>query len=211
MVPGNQGPRHDRKDQQNRRAANLFATCLVRAKVHEHLDHLVLTSGIVMGVDDGRELSTGELADLGAALDADEDCWGTNPSGGHIWHLLLSLAHEDRRLTDDQWTEIAHQPIEAIGFELEGLEPAEWVAVAHGTGAKGNEHIHIAAALVRLDGSRVNIWQDRKTMSRVFFECEHTYDLTVVKDRRGKEMSGPSGVTAAADRGRDGKVAKDPS
>ena len=179
--------------------------------VHAHLDGRVLTSGIVMGVDDGRALSTGELADLGAALDADEDCWGTSPSGGHIWHLSLSLAHQDRQLTDDQWSEIAHRAGEAIGFEREGIEPAAWVAVAHGTGAKGNEHIHIAASLVRLDGSRVNIWQDRKTLSRVCNECEHTYDLTVVKARQGKQMSGSSGVTAVADTGRDDEDAKDPS
>jgi hypothetical protein len=180
-------------------------------KVHEHLDHRVLTSGIVMGVDEGRELSTGELADLGAALDADEDCWGTSPSGGHIWHLSLSLCQQDRQLTDDQWSEIVHHAVEAIGFEREGLEPAAWVAVGHGTGAKGNQHIHIAASLVRLDGSRVNIWQDRNTLSRVCNEFEHTYDLTVVKGRQGKEISGSSGVTAVADKGRDGEDAKDPS
>ncbi len=179
--------------------------------VHAHLDHRVLTSGIVMGVDEGRALSTGELADLGAALDADEDCWGTSPSGGHIWHLSLSLALQDRQLTDDQWSEIAHHAVEAIGFEREGLEPAAWVAVAHGTGAKGNEHIHIAASLVRLDGSRVNIWQDRKTLSRVCNECEHTYGLTVVKGRQGKGMSGSSGVTAVADARRDDEDAKDRS
>jgi hypothetical protein len=180
-------------------------------KVHEHLDRRVLTSGIVMGVDEGRELSTGELADLAAALDADEDCWETSPSGGHIWHLSLSLALQDHQLTDDQWSEIAHYAVEAIGFEREGLEPAAWVAVAHGTGAKGNQHIHIAASLVRLDGSRVNIWQDRKTLSRVCNECEHTYDLTVVKGRQGKGTSGPNGVMAMADKGRDDEDAKDPS
>jgi hypothetical protein len=180
-------------------------------KVHEHLDRRVLTSGIVMGVDEGRELSTGELADLAAALDADEECWETSPSGGHIWHLSLSLALQDHQLTDDQWSEIAHYAVEAIGFEREGLEPAAWVAVAHGTGAKGNQHIHIAASLVRLDGSRVNIWQDRKTLSRVCNECEHTYDLTVVKGRQGKGTSGPNGVMAMADKGRDDEDAKDPS
>ncbi len=179
--------------------------------VHEHLDPRVLTSGIVMGVEEGRALNTGELADLGASLDADEDCWRTSPAGGHIWHLSLSLAQQDRQLTDDQWAAIAHRAVEAIGFEREGVEPAAWVAVAHGTGAKGNQHIHIAASLVRLDGSRVKIWQDRKTLSRVCNECEHTYDLTVVKGRQGKETSGSSGVTAVADKGPDDEDAKDPS
>jgi hypothetical protein len=180
-------------------------------KVHDHVDQRIVTSGIVMGVEEGRELSTAELTDLGASLDADEDCWRSNPAGGHIWHLSLSLAQQDRQLTDDQWAQIAHQAVEAIGFEREGLEPAAWVAVAHGTGAKGHQHIHVAASLVRLDGSRVNIWQDRKTLSRVCNECEHTYDLTVVKGREGKGTSASSGVTAVAHKGRDDEDGKDPS
>jgi hypothetical protein len=85
------------------------------------------------------------------------------------------------------------------------------VAVAHGTGAKGNQHIHIAASLVRLNGSRVNIWQDRKALSGVCNECKHTYGLTVVKGRQGKETSRSSGLTAVADKGPDDEDAKDPS
>jgi hypothetical protein len=178
---------------------------------HEHIDQRVITSGIVMGVEEGGSLSTAELADLGASIDADEDCWRTSPAGGHIWHLSLSLPQQDRQLTDDQWAVIAREAIDAIGFEREGLEPAAWVAVAHGTGAKGNQHIHIAASLVRLDGSRVNIWQDRKTLSRVCNECEHTYGLTVVKGRQGKGTTGSRGVTAVADKGRYDEDVKDPS
>ena len=119
--------------------------------VHEHVDQRVITSGIVMGVDEGRALSTAELADLAASLDADEDCWRSRPASGHIWHLSLSLAGRDRQLSDDS-----------------GQRSRS------GTGAKGNGHIYIAASLVRLDGSRVNIWQDRKILSRVCNGVEHT-------------------------------------
>ena len=56
----------------------------------------------------------------------------------------------------------------------------------------GNQHIHIAASLVRVDGSRVNIWQSKQTLSRVCAEIEHTYGLTVVEGREGKGMPGLS-------------------
>jgi hypothetical protein len=85
---------------------------------------------------------------------------------------------------------VARKATQAIGFEREGLEPAAWVAVAHGASAQGNQHLHIAASLVRLDGSRVETWQSKRTISRVCAEVEHTYGLTVVEGRGGKGMPG---------------------
>jgi len=79
-----------------------------------------------------------------------------------------------------------------LGFEAEGLQPAAWVAITHGTSAKGNQHIHIAASLVRMDGRQVNIWQDRKTLSQVCAQIEHIYRLSVVEGREGKGMPGLS-------------------
>jgi hypothetical protein len=90
------------------------------------------------------------------------------------------------QLTDEQWAEIAQRAVEAIGFEREGLEPAAWVAIGHGNSAQGNQHIHIAASLVRVDGSRVDIWQSKRTLSKLCAELEHTYGLTVVEGREGK-------------------------
>ena len=73
-----------------------------------------------------------------------------------------------------------------------GVAPAAWVAIGHGTSANGNQHIHIAASLVRIDGSRVDVWQDRKTLSRACAEIEHAYGLTIVEGREGKGMPGLS-------------------
>ena len=93
-------------------------------------------------------------------------------------------------MTDDQWAEIAHGAIKAIGFEREGMQPAAWVAVAHGPSVAGNQHIHIAASLVRGDGSRVDVWQSKKTLSRFCNEIERTYGLTIIEGREGKGMPG---------------------
>src|ERR1035437_5252691 len=138
----------------------------------------------------GRALTSQAIVELGSDLDAANDLSGADPAGGHIWHLSLSLPAGDRTLTDDQWAEVARKATEAIGFEREGLKPAAWVAVAHGASAQGNQHIHIVASLVRLDGSRVETWQSKRTISRVCKQLEHVYGLTIVEGREGKGMPG---------------------
>jgi hypothetical protein len=95
-------------------------------------------------------------------------------------------------LSDDQWAQIAHKAMDALGLEGEGMQPAAWVAVGHGTSANGNQHLHIAASLVRVDGSRVNAWQSKQTLSRVCAEIETDYGLTVIEGRAGKGMPGLS-------------------
>ena len=52
--------------------------------------------------------------------------------------------------------------MESLGFEGKGTQPAAWVAIGHGMSAQGNQHIHIAASLVRIDGSKVDIWQTER-------------------------------------------------
>jgi hypothetical protein len=161
-------------------------------KANEHTDQRVITSGRALGGDvlAGRALSSQAIVELGSDLDAANDLSRADPAGGHIWHLSLSLPAGDRTLTDDQWAEVARKATEAIGFEREGLKPAAWVAVAHGASAQGNQHIHIAASLVRLDGSRVETWQSKRTISRVCKQLEHAYGLTIVEGREGKGMPG---------------------
>jgi hypothetical protein len=159
-------------------------------KANEHRDQRVIASGVALWVEEGRTLSAQEINELGASLDAANDSYGKNPIGGHIWHVSLSLPPGDRPLVDEEWGEIATSLIVALGFEGKTLAPAAWVAVVHGTSAQGNQHVHIAASLVRLDGSRVEVWQDRKTLSRACAEFEHDYGLTIVDGRDGKGMPG---------------------
>jgi hypothetical protein len=161
-------------------------------KANEHTDQRVISSGLVLGGEAmaGSNLSKQQIADLGAGLDEAHEIFGTDPKGGRILHLSLSLPPGDRHLSDDQWGEIANVAMTALGFESDGLQPAAWVAVGHGTSANGNQHVHIAASLVRIDGSRVNTWQSKKVLSRVCVELEASYDLTVVDGRAGRGMPG---------------------
>ncbi len=163
-------------------------------RANEHTDQRIITSGIVLGGQAlaGGDLSVREIADIGAGLDEAHEAFGTDPKGGHICHISLSLPSGDRDLTDDQWAEIAQSAIDALGFEGDGLEPAAWVAIGHGTSAAGNQHVHIAASLVRVDGSRVNTWQSKQTVSRVCAQLERSYGLSVVEGREGKGMPGLS-------------------
>jgi hypothetical protein len=163
-------------------------------KANEHTDQRVITSGLVLGGEAlaGCNLSLSQIADLGAGLDEAHELFGTDPKGGHILHLSLSLPPDDRDLSDDQWGEIANKAMTALGFESDGVEPAAWVAVGHGTSANGNQHVHIAASLVRIDGGRVNTWQSKKVLSGVCAEIETAYDLTVVGGREGRGMPGLS-------------------
>jgi hypothetical protein len=66
------------------------------------------------------------------------------------------------------------------------------VAIGHGVSTNGNQHIHLAASMIRTDGSLVDIWQDRKTLSRVCAEVEGAFELTVV---RGRAEGGMPGLT----------------
>jgi hypothetical protein len=161
-------------------------------KVNEHTDQRVITSGLVLGGEAlaGSNLSHRQIAELGAGLDEAHEIFGADPKGGHILHLSLSLPPEDRHLSDDQWGEVANLAMTALGFESDGVQPAAWVAVGHGTSANGNQHVHIAASLVRIDGGRVNTWQSRRALSRVCAEIEVIYDLTVVEGRAGRGMPG---------------------
>jgi hypothetical protein len=163
-------------------------------KANEHTDQRVITSGLVLCGEAlaGGNLSHRQIADLGAGLDEAHEIFGTDPKGGHICHLSLSLPPDDRHLSDDQWGEIANVAMTALGFESDAVEPAAWVAVGHGTSANGNQHVHIAASLVRIDGSRVNTWQSKKVLSRVCADVETSYDLNVVEGRAGRGMPGLS-------------------
>jgi hypothetical protein len=161
-------------------------------RANEHTDERVVASGLCIGIEEGRSLSAVEIIGLGAAIDSANDRFGVNPPGGHIWHVSLSVPKGDRLIGDDEWVDMAQRVMSTVGFEGEGVQSAAWVAIGHGTSAGGNQHLHVAASLVRMDGRSVSIWQDRKTLSRVCAELEQTYGLTGVGGRQGKGMPGLS-------------------
>jgi hypothetical protein len=166
-------------------------------KENEHQDQRVIAASEGLEVDQGRALSRDEVLDLGHQLDAPQAVFGTEVKDGHIWHLSLTNPAGDRSLSDAEWSKIAHETMDRLGFtEAPGRAGCPWVAVGHGLSTAGNEHIHIAVSLVREDGSKASIWQDRVKLSEACAAFEREYGLTVVD---GRAREGLPGVSRAED------------
>lgn len=74
---------------------------------------------------------------------------------GYVWHCSLSVGVEDGALSLQQWAAIAADVMDRTGIAPEGdAGGCRWIAVHHGTSTEGNDHIHIAAVLVRQDTGR---------------------------------------------------------
>jgi hypothetical protein len=94
-------------------------------QANEHTDQRVITSGLELGGDAlaGGYLSSEQIADIGAGLDAAHEEFGTNPRGGHILHVSLSLPPGDRQLSDDQWAQIADKAMEHWAWRVKEGNP----------------------------------------------------------------------------------------
>ena len=69
---------------------------------------------------------------------------------GYVWHCSARLAGSDRTLDDVQWAEIARELLHGAGIaERDDPGGPRWVAIRH-----ADDHIHIAAVLVRQDTGR---------------------------------------------------------
>ena len=102
-----------------------------------------------------------------------------------VWHCSLSVAAEEGPLGDEQWDAIARDFMDEMGFtEAGGKAPARWVAIHHGASTSGNDHIHIAASMVREDGTK---WEGRHrdfvTAQKVARTLERKYGLVEVTGR----------------------------
>ncbi|MGV9668368.1 relaxase/mobilization nuclease domain-containing protein [Nocardia niigatensis] len=114
-----------------------------------------------------------------------------------VWHCVLALMPGEE-LSDEKWEQVAETFMERMGFTgtPDGKRAqARWVAVRHGlsgAGGEGQDHIHIAASLVREDGSKVSTYDygpglakgDWKRADQVCGELEHEFGLQVLATRR---------------------------
>lgn len=69
----------------------------------------------------------------------------------HVWHCSLSLAPGEV-LSDEQWATVTDAFMDRMGFT--GPAPSRWVAIEHGPGRGGKDHVHVVASMVREDGER---------------------------------------------------------
>lgn len=120
----------------------------------------------------------------------------------NVWHCSLSLSPEEGPLSDEKWQAIAADFMKEMGFDdpASPRASARWVAVRHGlsgtpSSATRNDHIHIAASVVREDGTKVSTWNDRPRAQKAANAIEHRHGLQVLQSR--EQELGARGIKPA--------------
>jgi hypothetical protein len=116
---------------------------------------------------------------------------------GYVWHCSVRLAAGDRVLGDQEWAGIARELLDGAGIAAAGdVGGPRWVAVRH-----ADDHIHIAAVLVRQDTLR-RFWphHDYPKLRAAVSRIEQRLDLTVTAaaDRTAARRPGRGEVEKAA-------------
>jgi hypothetical protein len=129
-------------------------------------------------------------------LDAESGEVITKRVAGDVWHCSLSLRAEEGQLSDEKWGAIAQYFADRMGFtETSGKAACRWVAVRHGLSTNGNDHIHLAASLVREDGTKATTHNDYKRAQEVCRDLEREYGLEQLESR--EQGLGERGVKPA--------------
>ena len=127
--------------------------------------------------------------------------WNGEIEANHVWHCSLSLSPEEAALGDEVWGRIASDFMSEMGFsDTDGKAPCRWVAIHHGSAKNGGDHIHIAATIVREDGTKWSPWYDQRRAQKACNVLEHRYGLLVVESRehaRGSRCDSAAAQNAA--------------
>lgn len=186
------------------RMAGLMVYLAGGGRANEHTDqHVIAGHDAVMHAASFGPLTTDSALDLANVMERPSKVFGTEiltPSklydpdtgehvrtemvDGHVWHASLSIKADEGKLSDAQWSKIANDFVEGMGFvDPDGAKSNRWVAVRHGSSKAGNDHIHIAVNLVREDGTKANVWQDYHRSQKLAYELEKKYGLDVLQSR----------------------------
>lgn len=171
--------------------------------VHQN-PHVIGGDGFLQAWHGSEELSRASAHEISAYLDEPRQAFGTSmkaqvtsqdPETGkkvvegykdqHVWHCSLSLRPDEGPLPEDQWERITQQFMDRMGMtEASGKSPCRWVAIHHGASAGGNDHVHIAASMIREDGTR---WEGRyndfKNAQEACRELEKEHGLVQVEGK----------------------------
>ncbi len=152
---------------------------------NEHAEpHLVAGDAPMLAWWDDAELNVDAAKDIAAYLDAPRKGMEVEVPGGHVWHCSLSLRAEEGQLPDARWAEVAGEFVDRMGFTDTGAKAAcRWVAVRHGLSKAGNDHVHLVVSLVRDDGTKAAVWNDRPRAQQVARDLEQEYGLVVTAGR----------------------------
>ena len=156
----------------------------VRTKNVHTEPHLVGGDAAVMAWHGDAELDRNAALAIARELDHPRRLFGVEVAGGSVWHCSLSLRAAEGQLSDEQWGAIAQDFVDGMGFTQEsGKATCRWAAVRHGVSSNGNDHVHIAVSLVREDGTKAGVWNDRPRAQALAGELERKYGLQVLESR----------------------------
>jgi hypothetical protein len=162
-----------------------------KGRANEHVDPHLVASWNDFAPDPGRSPHRNPKeveAQLAAQLDQPVKMLGDKAPKYTVWHCPVRAAPEDPILTDAQWADIARRIVAAAGIAPEdGEEACRWVAVRH-----ADDHIHIAATLVRQDGRRPKRDYDRRAVQREARQIEVDYGLRRLKPGDGTAAKRPT-------------------
>lgn len=192
-----------------------------RANEHTNPHVIAGSRDIVRKWGDWETINVSQASEIATRLDAYMHETGTFPTGkvrrfnpatgkvewngeieaNHVWHCSLSLSPEEAALGDEVWGRIASDFMDEMGFTgSDGKAPCRWVAIHHGSAKNGGDHIHIAATIVREDGTKWSPWYDQRKAQRTCNVLEHRYGLLVVESRehaRGSRCDSAAAQNAA--------------
>ncbi|MEV6946943.1 mobilization protein [Streptomyces sp. NPDC051172] len=162
-----------------------------KGRANEHVDPHLVASWNDFAPDPGRSPHRDPkdaMAQLVAQLDQPVKMLGDKAPKDTVWHCPVRAAPEDPILTDAQWADIARRIVAAAGIAPDGDEDAcRWVAVRH-----ADDHIHIAATLVRQDGRRPERGYDQRAVQREARKIEVDYGLRRLKQGDGTGAKRPT-------------------
>ncbi|MFJ8093116.1 relaxase/mobilization nuclease domain-containing protein [Streptomyces griseofuscus] len=162
-----------------------------KGRANEHVDPHLVASWNDFAPDPGRSPHRDPKKvenQLAAQLDQPVQMLGDKTPRHTVWHCPVRAAPEDPILTDAQWADIARRIVGAAGIASEGDEEAcRWVAVRH-----ADDHIHIAATLVRQDGRRPRRDHDQRAVQRECRRIEVDYGLRQLKPGDGTAAKRPT-------------------
>ncbi|WP_051838649.1 relaxase/mobilization nuclease domain-containing protein [Streptomyces sp. NRRL WC-3742] len=154
------------------RTAGLLYYLYGPGRANEHTDpHMVAAWDA--GVLDPAVSSGATIPTLAMLLDAPVAMLEGKAPAQHVYHVPVRNEAGDRRLSDEEWADVAREIMDAAGIAPKG-DPmgARWVAIRH-----ADDHIHIVATLARQDGRPPDLWRDRVKMQARARELEVRYGL----------------------------------
>ncbi|MEU5623023.1 mobilization protein [Streptomyces tendae] len=162
-----------------------------KGRANEHIDPHLVASWNDFAPDPGRSPHGDPKeveAQLAEQLDQPVKMLGDKAPKYTVWHCPVRAAPEDPLLTDTQWADIARRIVAAAGIAPAGDDQAcRWVAVRH-----ADDHIHIAATLVRQDGRRPQRDYDQRAVQREARKIEIYYGLRRLKPGDGTAAKRPT-------------------